>query len=104
MNWEETIKYFQSREDCTEMMLNTYLDKDLIGNANRFEHSEEFQATIELMKSYQSYKNMRNESKSIYRCNGLLHYNLKLLNKMRKMHTKFDKLEIDIESLSENYK
>ena len=53
MNWEETIRYFQSREDCREMMLNTYLDQDLIGNANRFAQSEEFQASLELIKFYQ---------------------------------------------------
>jgi hypothetical protein len=53
----------------------------------------------ELIQSYTTFQNMRNESKSIYRSNGLLHYNLKLLNQMKKLHSKFDKIELDIESL-----
>jgi hypothetical protein len=54
----------------------------------------------DLMQSYTTFQNMRNESKSIYRSNGLLHYNLKLLNQMKRLHCKFDKIELDIESLA----
>jgi hypothetical protein len=53
----------------------------------------------ELNSSFSTFQNMRNESKSIYRSNGLLHYNLKLLNQMKRLHSKFDKIELDIESL-----
>jgi hypothetical protein len=53
----------------------------------------------ELVQSYTTFQGMRSESKSIYRSNGLLHYNLKLLNQMKKLHSKFDKIELDIESL-----
>jgi ubiquinone/menaquinone biosynthesis C-methylase UbiE len=54
MNWEETILHFQSRKECHEMMLNTYLDSDLIGNATRFMNSQEFSSTLGLIKEFHS--------------------------------------------------
>lgn len=56
-----------------------------------------------LLSSYSEFKNMRNESKSIYRSNGLLYYNMKLLKGMKKINQRFDKIEMDIESLQELY-
>jgi len=53
----------------------------------------------EMIESFNEFKNMRNESKSIYRSNGLLFYNMKLLKEMKKVLHKFDKLEYDIEGL-----
>lgn len=52
-----------------------------------------------LLDSYSEFKNMRNESKSIYRSNGLLYYNMKLLNEIKKFNQRFDKIEMDMESL-----
>jgi predicted nuclease with TOPRIM domain len=52
-----------------------------------------------MLNCYSEYKNMRNESKSIYRSNGLLHYNMKLLKEMKKFNQRFDKVEIDLEAL-----
>lgn len=51
-----------------------------------------------MLKDYFEFKNMRNESKSIYRSNGLLHYNMKLLKEMKKLNQRMDKLEVDIEA------
>jgi len=53
----------------------------------------------DMISSFNEFKNMRNESKSIYRSNGLLFYNMKLLKEMKKIMFKFDKLEYDIENL-----
>lgn len=53
-----------------------------------------------LLESFLEFKNMRNESKSIYRSNGLLYYNMKLLKEMKKFNQRFAKLEMDIESLT----
>jgi hypothetical protein len=53
-----------------------------------------------LISSFTEFKNMRNESKSIYRSNGLLYYNMKLLKGMKKINQRFDKIELDIEALT----
>lgn len=53
----------------------------------------------DLIKLYHTFKNMRNESKSIYRSNGLLHYNMKLLKEMKKLNHRIDKFEIDVDAV-----
>jgi hypothetical protein len=53
---------------------------------------------LSMTTSFEEFKNMRNESKSIYRSNGLLHYNMKLLKEMKKVNNRMDKIEIDLEA------
>lgn len=52
MTWEETIAYFQSMDDQRELMKNTYLDRDLSGNAERYFQSIEFSQTLDLIIKY----------------------------------------------------
>lgn len=56
----------------------------------------------DLFDSYKEFQKMRNESKSVYSSNGLLYYNMKLLKELKKLNNRFDKLEMDIESLTLN--
>ena len=52
-----------------------------------------------MVDSFNEFSGMRNESKSIYRCNGLLYYNMKLFKEMKKVNSRFDKIQMDIEQL-----
>lgn len=52
---------------------------------------------VDMMQNYFEFKNMRNESKSIYRSNGLLHYNMKMIKEMKKIHQRIDKFELMID-------
>lgn len=52
-----------------------------------------------MISSFNEFKNMRNESKSIYRSNGLLFYNMRLLKEMKRALHRFDKLEYDLEAI-----
>lgn len=52
---------------------------------------------FQLLQNFYEFKNMRNESKSVYRSNGLMHYNMKMLKEMKKIHQKIDKFEITID-------
>lgn len=67
-----------------------FLDKKNIN-----ESKVKYRNMIEL---YVEFKNMRNESKSIYRSNGLLHYNMKLLKEMNKINHRMNKIEIDLDA------
>jgi hypothetical protein len=51
-----------------------------------------------MVESFYEFKNMRNESKSVFRSNGLLYYNMKLLKEMKKINIRVNKIETDIES------
>lgn len=50
----------------------------------------------EMLQAYFDFRNMRNESKSIYRSNGLLHYNMKLLKEMKYVDSRLKKIETDL--------
>jgi hypothetical protein len=54
----------------------------------------------DLVSSFKDFRNMRNESKSVYRSNGLIYYNMKLLKEINKLNRRFDKVEMDIENLA----
>jgi hypothetical protein len=51
----------------------------------------------ELIKNFLVFKNMRNETKSIYRSNNLMYYNLRMLREMKKIHQKIDKFHVMID-------
>jgi len=51
----------------------------------------------DMLQNFYEFKNMRNESKSIYRSNGLMHYNLKMLKEMKRIHQRVDKFEVMID-------
>jgi hypothetical protein len=51
-----------------------------------------------MVESFYEFKNMRNESKSVFRSNGLLYYNMKLLKEMKKINMRVNKFESDIEN------
>lgn len=70
--------------------------KRVLERRNKNETKDDYDGMIQ---SFNEFKNMRNESKSIYRSNGLLFYNMKLLKEMKKVLHKFDKLEYDVEGL-----
>ncbi len=53
----------------------------------------------EMISGFNEFKSMRKESKSIYRSNGLVFYNTKLLSEMKKAMFKFEKMEYDVENL-----
>lgn len=50
----------------------------------------------QMLQAYFDFRNMRNESKSIYRSNGLLHYNMKLLKEMKHVDSRLKKIEADL--------
>lgn len=52
---------------------------------------------IDMLQNFYEFKNMRNESKSIYRSNGLMHYNMKMIKEMKKIHQRIDKFELMID-------
>jgi hypothetical protein len=52
---------------------------------------------VDMMQNFCEFKNMRNESKSIYRSNGLMHYNMKMIKEMKKIHQRIDKFELMID-------
>lgn len=68
--------------------------KHLLSRKNMLESKMKYRDMIEL---YMEFKNMRNESKSIYRCNGMIHYNMKLMKEIKKINQKMDKIEIDLD-------
>lgn len=51
----------------------------------------------EMLQFFYEFKNMRNESKSIYRSNGLMHYNMKMLKEMKKINQRMDKIDLVID-------
>jgi hypothetical protein len=51
-----------------------------------------------MVETFYEFKNMRNESKSVFRSNGLLYYNMKLLKEMKKIGLRVNKIESDIEN------
>jgi len=69
--------------------------KYLLTKKNMLESKMKYRDMIE---QFLEFKNMRNESKSIYRSNGLLHYNMKLLKEVKKINQRMDKIEIDLDS------
>ncbi|MFM7218292.1 MAG: class I SAM-dependent methyltransferase [Bacteroidota bacterium] len=50
MNWEDTILYLRSTAYYRELLRDSYLDADLVGNAKRFEESGEFKETLRQIK------------------------------------------------------
>jgi SAM-dependent methyltransferase len=52
MNWEETIKYIRTRPEFNELVEKAYFHEDLKANVERFKSSEEFTATIAMLKQY----------------------------------------------------
>ena len=52
----------------------------------------------EMLQFFYEFKNMRNESKSIYRSNGLMHYNMKMLKEMKKINQRMDKIDLVIDN------
>jgi hypothetical protein len=56
----------------------------------------------EMLKAFISFKKMRNESDNIYRSNGNLFYNNRLMKEIKKVSFKFDKIEKDMEFINNN--
>jgi len=52
---------------------------------------------VDMLQNFYEFKNMRNESKSIYRSNGLMHYNMKMIKEMKRIHQRVDKFELMID-------
>lgn len=52
MNWEDTIVYLRTSASYRDILRDSYLEEDLIENANRFEQSEEFKETLRKLKEY----------------------------------------------------
>lgn len=53
MTWEETIEYIRKEPEYANMVEKAYFDEDLMLNINRFSKSEEFEKTLELIKTHQ---------------------------------------------------
>jgi hypothetical protein len=81
--------------DFIESAYLFHRNKNLYSRKNASKTKEGYK---NMLDNFKEFKNMRNESKSIYRSNGLLHYNMKLLKAMKKLNQRMDKIEYDIES------
>lgn len=52
MNWHETIESIQANPKFEQLVRDTYISKDLEWNANAFFHSDEFNATTDILKKH----------------------------------------------------
>ncbi|MBL0256250.1 MAG: class I SAM-dependent methyltransferase [Bacteroidetes bacterium] len=52
MTWEETIIHLRTLPSFQEVLHESYLDSDLVSNAERFQNSDEFNATLKLIRSH----------------------------------------------------
>lgn len=52
MTWEETIVHLRTLPAFQQVLHDSYLDSDLVLNAERFQSSDEFKATLELLFTY----------------------------------------------------
>lgn len=50
--WEEAIEILRDDPNQQELIYNSYLSKDFVGNAKRFEYSEEFKEVVKRIKVY----------------------------------------------------
>ncbi|MFM8432102.1 MAG: class I SAM-dependent methyltransferase [Bacteroidota bacterium] len=50
MTWEETILYLRTTAFYNQLIKESYLEEDLIANAERFEQSDEFKETLRELK------------------------------------------------------
>lgn len=50
MNWHETIEYIRNEPKYESLVKETYIDKDLLENIRTFLKSDEFSATLALLK------------------------------------------------------
>jgi ubiquinone/menaquinone biosynthesis C-methylase UbiE len=53
MTWEETIRFIRTQPDYSYLVDKAYFEEDLALNVERFKQSEEFMATLQLLKKYQ---------------------------------------------------
>ena len=51
-SWEEAIELLRDDPAHQELIFNSYLTRDLIGNSGRFAAGEEFSASLELLRHY----------------------------------------------------
>jgi len=49
MTWEKCIAYFQGHPDYKKVLYDSYLESDIIRNAERFAKSDEFEATKQII-------------------------------------------------------
>jgi hypothetical protein len=88
------VKVIHSRT-AMKFIENTYLfHKAKLKQNNLNEAKYNYYSMVE---SYQEFRGMRNESKSVFRSNGLLYYNMKLIEELKKIDRRMDSLESDIE-------
>jgi len=52
MTWEETIRFIRTREEFRWLVEQSYLDENLLLNAERFRSSMEFEETLRLLNKY----------------------------------------------------
>ncbi len=52
MNWEQTICEIRKRPEFKSLVIEAYLDEDLVANINRFKTSQEFQHTLNYLKKH----------------------------------------------------
>lgn len=52
MTWEETIQKIRANPEYDELVEKAYFDEDLVLNVERFRSSEEYAATVSLIKEY----------------------------------------------------
>ncbi len=52
LTWEETILSLRGKQEFNEILFNSYLNDDPVGNVERFIESKEFQETLQMIRKF----------------------------------------------------